>query len=111
MRSTSVVQRSTSMTEDHRKRKRLDSKWSRVPLIIKFVIISGIAGALVNAISTFFGSVMTTLEKRFNINNQKLSYVLMANDVSAILFSPFTTYYLAKSHIPLHLSFGRNLIN
>lgn len=94
------------MTEGRGRTKRSNSRWSRVPLIIKFVIISGIAGALVNAIATFFGSVMTTLEKRFNINNQKLSYVLMANDVSAILFSPFTTYYMAKSHIPLHLSFG-----
>lgn len=78
-----------------------------MPEIIWFVIVSGIAGALSNAIFTFFPSVMTTLEKRFNLNNRVLSYVLMANDVSSILFGPFCSYYFSKRHIPRSLCLGR----
>lgn len=59
-----------------------------------------------NAMHTFFPSVMTTLEKRFNINNQRLSYILLANDISAICIGPFATFYMAKRNIPRTLSFG-----
>lgn len=115
MRSTSEVRRNSSHrplrrltsqdATDHTEPKRKWKLWP-VPEIFQFAIVSGLAGALVNAIYTFFPSIMTTIEKRFNINNQRLSYILMANDISGILIGPFSTYYMAKKNIPKSLSFG-----
>lgn len=126
MRSTSEVRRNSYHPNNNSGRiRRLNSQetsdpstpstrktklWP-IPEIFWFTIVSGMAGALVNAIYTFFPSVMTTIEKRFNINNQRLSYILMANDISAILFAPFSTYYMAKKNIPRSLCLGEYIGN
>lgn len=91
-----------------RTRSRRSKLWP-IPQIMWFAVVSGLAGAMMNAIFTFFPSVMTTLEKRFNINNQRLSYILLANDISAICIGPFCTYYLAKRNIPKALCLGKSI--
>lgn len=101
VRKNSLNRRIDLEISDNRTKKR--SPW-QLSEIMWFVIVSGLAGALMNAMFTFFPSVMTTLEKRFNINNEKLSYILLANDISMIVVSPFCTFYMAKRHIPRSLA-------
>lgn len=106
--ASSSAEGSDQRNEETARDPRRKQSWWPLPQMAWFIVVSGLAGALVNGIYTFFPSVMTTMEKRFNITNIQFSYILMANDISAILFSPFSTYYMAKKHIPKHISLSKD---
>lgn len=71
-----------------------------------YLIIFCLAGFIQNAYSTYLIGISSTLERRFSYDTKVTGALLLADNVSPLLFSIFLGYYGKNSHRPRFLFFG-----
>ncbi|XP_054163874.1 solute carrier organic anion transporter family member 74D-like [Oppia nitens] len=71
-----------------------------------YMVFSNILGIIQGAMGMYGIGVMTTIEKRFELNSKLMGLVMIADNFSPIIFSPIIGYYASHVHRPRLIAIG-----
>lgn len=71
-----------------------------------FVVIYGLAGLVTVTTWSYFGSIITTLEKRFSVSSKTIASLMVISDISTLVFSTLVGYFGGNKHRPRLVGFA-----